>query len=340
MGSDYPWWKYYQRPEATLADLRDIERRSSLAENSAFFSQVNKTVKYRSNYVEDVGILGVSSDFDKVWKFEISSGRYFSANEAASGRPIAIIGADIASGLFPNQDALGQKIKIFGRNIEIIGVMKKEGEDFFGNSNDKTVYLPVNYFKTLVDLKEMGTTIAVKARPQVSNAELKDELTGIMRSIRKIKPSAEDNFAINETDIIAKGFDSLFSVIAMVGWIIGGFSLLVGGFGIANIMFVSVKERTNIIGIQKALGAKNYFILLQFLFEAIFLSIIGVIVGLLIILIMTLIVSNTTSFHLILTQGNIFLGIGVSAIIGLVSGIIPAFTASRLDPVEAMRSSM
>ena len=186
----------------------------------------------------------------------------------------------------------------------------------------------------------MGTTIAVKARPQVSNAELKDELTGIMRSIRKIKPSAEDNFAINETDIIAKGFDSLFSVIAMVGWIIGGFSLLVGGFGIANIMFVSVKERTNIIGIQKALGAKNYFILLQFLFEAIFLSIIGGIVGLLIILIMTLIVSNTTSFHLILTQGNIFLGIGVSAIIGLVSGIIPAFTASRLDPVEAMRSSM
>ena len=152
------------------------------------------------------------------------------------------------------------------RRIPVIGVMKKEGEDFFGNSNDKAVYLPVNYFKTLVDLKDVGTTIAVKAMPLVSNAELKDELTGIMRSIRKIKPSAEDNFAINETDIIAKGFDSLFAVIAMVGWIIGGFSLLVGGFGIANIMFVSVKERTNLIGIQKALGAKNYFILLQFLF--------------------------------------------------------------------------
>jgi len=202
------------------------------------------------------------------------------------------------------------------------------------------VYLPVNYFKTLISLKEMGTTIAVKAKPFVSNAELKDELTGIMRSIRKLKPSAEDNFSINETDIIAKGFESLFKVIAMVGWIIGGFSLLVGGFGIANIMFVSVKERTSIIGIQKALGAKNYFILLQFLFEAIFLSIIGGIVGLLIILAMTLIISNTTSFHLILTQGNIFLGVGVSAIIGLVSGIIPAFSASRLDPVEAMRTSM
>jgi putative ABC transport system permease protein len=340
MGGDYPWWKYWQRPETSLEDMRELEKRSTLADAIAYMAQVNKTVKYQNNYVENIGVMGVSQDFDKVWKFELADGRYFSQNESASGKNIAIIGADLSTELFPEGDPVGKKIKIFGRNIEVIGILAKEGEDFMGNSNDKVVYLPVNYFKTLVDMREMDATIVVKAKPLVSNDELRDELTGQMRSIRKQKPSAEDNFSINETDIITKGFDSLFRVIGMVGWIIGGFSLLVGGFGIANIMFVSVRERTNIIGIQKALGAKNYFVLLQFLFEAIFLSLIGGIFGLLIILILTIVVSSATDFHLILTEGNIILGIGVSAIIGLIAGIVPAYSASKLDPVEAMRTGM
>lgn len=166
-----------------------------------------------------------------------------------------------------------------------------------------------------------------------------DELTGVMRSIRKLPPKADDDFALNETDIINKGFDQLFGVIKMVGWIIGAFSLLVGGFGIANIMFVSVKERTTQIGIQKSLGAKRYFILIQFLFEAIFLSIIGGIVGLVLVYGLTLLAGSLFSFNLVLTLTNVSIGVIVSAIIGLVSGFIPAFIASRLDPVEAMRSS-
>ncbi len=338
MGGDYPWWKYWQRPEASMDDMRELQKRSTLAEAVAYMVQVNKTVKHQNNYIENIGVMGVSHDFEKVWRFELGQGRYFSAGESASGKNIAIIGADIASELFRDGDPVGRKIKIFGRNIEVVGVIAKEGEDFFGNSNDKIVYLPIHYFKTLVDIRDMDATIIVKARSMVSNDELRDELTGLMRSIRKQKPSAEDNFSINETDIISKGFDSLFSVIATVGWIIGGFSLLVGGFGIANIMFVSVRERTNIIGIQKALGAKNYFILWQFLFEAIFLSLIGGIFGLIIILILTLIVSATSQFTLVLTSGNILLGMLVSATIGLIAGLVPAWSASKLDPVEAMRT--
>ena len=340
MGNDYPWWKYYQRPEASLSELREIHNRSTLTEAAAFMVQVSKTVKFRNNYVEGVGVMGVSQDFDRVWKFEMAEGRYFSAAESNSGKNVCLIGSEIATNLFQEANPVGQKIKIFGRNIEVIGVMKKEGEDFFGNSNDKVVMLPINYCENLIDIEDVGSVILVKAKNLISNDELRDELTGIMRSVRKLKPVAEDNFAINETSIITKGFDDLFGVIGTVGWIIGGFSLLVGGFGIANIMFVSVRERTGIIGIQKALGAKNYFVLFQFLFEAIFLSMIGGIVGLLIVSALAIIISSTTSFTLILTAGNIILGIGVSALIGLVSGFIPAFTASRLDPVEAMRTSM
>jgi len=236
-------------------------------------------------------------------------------------------------------EPVGRRIKVMGRNVEVIGVINKEGEDMFGNSNDNNVLLPINYFKSLVNIRDMDATIIVRAKPLISNDELRDELTGIMRSVRKLKPSADDNFAINETSIITEGFDSFFNSVAVIGWIIGSFSLLVGGFGIANIMFVSVKERTNIIGIQKAIGAKNYFILLQFLFEAIFLSLIGGIVGLLLVYFLTLAVSYGFDFELILTAENIWLGTLVSAAIGLTSGIIPALRASRLNPVDAMRSS-
>ncbi|NQV01146.1 MAG: ABC transporter permease [Bacteroidia bacterium] len=339
MGGEYPWWKYYQRPEASLDDMREIGKRSTLSEVSAFMISVTKTVKFQGNYMEGIEISGVSHDFDKVLPFEISDGRYFSPLESSSGKNVSIIGNEIALNLFPGMEPVGRRIKVMGRNVGVIGVINKEGEDMFGNSNDNAVLLPINYFKSLVNIRDMGAAILVRAKPLVSNDELRDELTGIMRSVRKLKPAADDNFAINETSIITEGFESFFNSVAIIGWIIGGFSLLVGGFGIANIMFVSVKERTGIIGIQKAIGAKNYFILLQFLFEAIFLSLIGGIVGLLLVYILTLVITYGFEFPLILTAGNIWLGTSVAGVIGLVSGIIPASRASRLDPVDAMRST-
>ncbi len=339
MGGDYPWWKYYQRPEPKISELEEIDKRSATVENSAFMFSVNRTAYYQNNSMENLPIVAVSHNYTKVMPFDLQDGRYFTYQESHSGKNIAIIGADVAESLYPGLDPIGKKIKVFGRKIDVIGVIKKEGDDVFGNSSDNWIIIPVNYGRNLIDIRNIGCTIIVMAKSNISNEQMKDELIGIMRSVRKLPPRADDSFAINETDIIAKGFDQLFAVIAMVGWIIGGFSLLVGGFGIANIMFVSVKERTSQIGIQKSLGAKNYFILLQFLFEAVFLSLMGGVVGLLIVYSLTLFVSAAFDFDLILSLANINLGLGISALIGLVSGFIPAWSASKLNPVDAMRAN-
>lgn len=337
MGGDYPWWKYMMRPEPSLADLKEIEKRSQAAIASAYLTNVSRTVKFRNNSIENVMITCVSQEYEKVLPMDIAEGRFISPVEFISGKSVVVIGSNIAENLFGDEDPIGKRIKVFGNNVEVIGVMVKEGKNIFGDSSDDQVIVPINLARNYIDLHDIGGAIIVKAKPGVSLDELKDELTGIMRSVRKLKPKVEDDFAINETDIITQGFNQVFGIIAIVGWIIGGFSLLVGGFGIANIMFVSVRERTPTIGIQKALGAKNYFILFQFLFEAVFLSIFGGIFGLLIVFALTRVVSAVWDIDFMLTLGNIWLGIFVSAFIGFVSGFIPALQASRLDPVEAMR---
>ncbi len=338
-GSNYPWWKYINRPEPKMSEMQELMKRSTTIENAALLFSVRRSAYYKNNSIENVPVLAVSQDYNKVMKFDLQDGRYFTANESKGAKNICIIGADVSKDLFQGVDPIGKKIKIFGRRIQIIGVLKKEGESVFGNSRDNYILIPVNYALGLIDARNIGTTIIVKAKPGIRNDQMRDEITGIMRSVRKLSPREEDDFAINETDIITKGFSQLFAVIALVGWIIGGFSLLVGGFGIANIMFVSVKERTTQIGIQKSLGAKRYFILLEFLFEAIFLSIIGGIIGLAIVYVLTYYGESLVNFNLILTFQNILLGIVVSAIIGLISGFIPSWNASRLNPVEAMRSN-
>lgn len=339
MSGEFKWWKYYQRPQPSMKDLREIQKRSTASDGSAIFVDVSRTVHYQSNRIESVPVLAITHDFGRIMPMEISNGRYFTPIESASGKNVIIIGSDIAENLFNVLDPVGRKVKVFSQKLEVIGVLMKEGEDLFGNSSDNQVIIPMNFARTVIDIKQIQTTIVVRAKPQVSNAELIDELTGIMRSVRKLKPSAENDFAINETDIISQSFDQLFGVIALVGWIIGGFSLIVGGFGIANIMFVSVRERTNIIGIQKSIGAKNFFILIQFLFEAVILSMIGGAVGLLLVFVGTSVGSSVLGFEIVLTWNKILIGLFTSSFIGIIAGYIPARMASRLDPVEAMRMS-
>lgn len=340
-GKDYPWWKYLNRPVPNISELGQIQHRSRKSESSCFTVSFQKTIKHRNSSIERADIAAVSEDYDKVYSLDIADGRYFTPDESAAGRPVAIIGANIAEGLFPHEDPIGNTIKVHGLNIKVIGVLRKKGESLLGNNQDNQAIVPVNFVRNLVDLRNdnFDPLIMVKAKPGVSNDELIDELTGIMRAIRKIQPMADDDFALNQTSLINKGFDGLFEVIGTDGWVIGGFAILVGGFGIANIMFVSVRERINMIGIQKSLGAKNYFILLQFLSEAVVLSLIGGIIGLVIIYLGTFMVGDSFGMEIILTNSNVILGITISVLIGIVSGFVPAYSASQLDPVEAIRSN-
>lgn len=339
MQENLEWWKIMNRDEPSLDDLDAISKHSELMAAISYMAGTRKTLKNGNNSMENIRVDGVSYDYPKIMSLEIESGRFFTELEANNGRGVALVGATVAENLFPNEDPIGKNIKIGGYKTYVIGVIKRKGDDAFGNSPDETIVVPINYYRNFVNLRRSGgNTIAVMAKPNVSNAQLRDELTGILRSFHRLKPGEDDDFVINETDVISRGFDALFGIIAMVGWFIGGFSLLVGGFGIANIMFVSVRERINIIGIQKALGAKNFFILFQFLFEAIMLALIGGIFGLLIVFLLVVIVNATADFDMILTYGNIILGVTVSSAIGLVSGFAPAYQASKLDPVVAMRT--
>lgn len=339
MEADLEWWKIMNRDEPNLDDLDAINKKSILMEAASFMAGTSKTLKNGNNSMENIRIDGVSYDYPKIMSLEIQSGRFFTQLEANNGRGVALIGATVAENLFPDVDPIGKNIKIGGYKTYVIGIIKKKGDDAFGNSPDETLLVPINYMRNFVNLRRSGGgTIAVLAKPNVTNDQLRDELTGILRSYHRLKPGEKDDFAINETSIISKGFDAFFGIIGTIGWVIGGFSLLVGGFGIANIMFVSVRERINIIGIQKSLGAKNYFILFQFLFEAIFLALIGGILGILIVLLMVVIVNAAFDSGMVLTIGNVMLGVIVSSVIGLISGFVPAYQASKLDPVVAMRT--
>ncbi|PAW93748.1 ABC transporter [Mucilaginibacter sp. MD40] len=339
---NFPWWKYMQRPVPKLRDFDQITRRSQTAKAISYEISIdNRTVKYGSNTVDGAQIDAVSHDHDKTWNFDLQDGRYFTEIESRTGAPVTVIGADIASNLFPDGNALGKQIKIMGRKITIIGVFTKEGKDMLGITSDNEILLPLNFAKNVIDIEsdKYGPQIVVRGKDNLTDVEVESEVRGIMRSVHSIRPGAEDDFSLNKSTILTNQLDKVFGVLNKVGFVIGIFSVLVGGFGIANIMFVSVKERTNIIGIQKSLGAKNYFIMLQFLIEAVALCILGGLIGLFFVYLITFAVKAIFDVQVVLDVANIIYGIGISVVIGMFSGILPAWFAAKLDPVEAIRTN-
>ena len=334
------WWDYIRRPQPDLDEFKMLKKQLQNAESVAMVVGGSNTVKYKNNSMENVKGSGVTSEYNQIWDLTIEKGRYITELESNTGRPVTVIGADIAESLFGTNNPIGKKIKIKGRKVEVIGVIEKEGESMMGQSNDRKMFMPLQFARNFYNLRSRnsGAVIMVKAKPNALEA-LTDELTGVMRSVRKLKPKVKDNFALNKMSMISQGFDQIFGVINISGFVIGIFSILVGGFSIANIMFVSVKERTSLIGIQKSLGAKNFFILFQFLFESVFLCLIGGAVGLFFIFLGTLVMTYVVDFPTTLGLSNILLGFGLSAGIGIIAGIVHSYQASRLDPVEAIRAN-
>ena len=333
------WMEIMKRPAPSIREYEELKGRLKNAEALAFLVQSGVTVKYRNNSAENIEFLSSTYDFADIRSFEIEKGRYYSLFESRSGKNRAIIGAVLAEKLFENANPVGKTITIRGKKLKVVGVLKKEGMGGLGDDGfDRAVLVPINFTKSIINLrsKSLHPLILVKAREDVPITELREDLVANMRSIRKLKPDEKDNFALNQADLIAQSMDAVFSGINLGGWIIGGFSILVGGFGIANIMFVSVKERTKIIGIQKALGAKKIFILQEFLYESILLSLVGGIFGLILVFSGTIVMRQLWDLNITLTFGNIFMAMLISGTIGIISGFAPAQSASSLDPVEAM----
>jgi putative ABC transport system permease protein len=337
-GGDFPWWKYLNRPEPYPKDAVALEKRSTKAANIAYVFGTNSNASFRNNTVENIDLIGGSYGFAAIWNFNLSRGRYFTEAESNSGKPYCIIGAEIAEALFANKNPIGKRIKVKGRKLIIIGVFTKVGKSLIGQNYDEMVHVPMAFLQRILNpLNTQGNAIMIKAKDGVSITELKDETRGNLRALHRLKPKIDDDFSLNEISMLSQSLDSVFGVLGIAGTVIGGFSILVGGFGIANIMFVSVKERTGEIGIQKALGAKNSFILIQFLTESIILCLAGGVVGLLMVYGSTYLAAKAFEFDIYLSAGNVILGIGLSLVIGLISGFIPAWSASRMEPVDAIR---
>jgi len=344
-GSEYKWWEYFRRPNPSHNEFKFLRDNLKHASAISIFSEKgNTTLKRNSNSIGQVELIGASEGYNEIFEVPVESGRYLTPEEVLNGREVAIIGFEVTKALFPNgEDPIGKSIKLKDLKFVVVGTVKQEGQSFMGfSSKDYQVIIPYNSFRKLYQTgsgrwNEIGSAIGVKGYDQdIALVELENEMRGFLRTRRGLRPIDKDSFTINRPEALLNAIGSMFDVVGIAGWIIGGFSMLVGGFGIANIMFVSVKERTSIIGLQKSVGAKNYFILFQFLFEAIFLCLIGGLAGLFLVYLITFIPMGT--LVVTLSFKNIVLGLGVSTVIGMVSGIVPAAVAARLDPVIAIRS--
>jgi putative ABC transport system permease protein len=339
-GPDYPWWKFVKRPSPKYDEIQEIKARSTTAANVSFVNNTQSNVDVKDNTLSNVILYGVTEDFPQIQPVEIQYGRFMTDAEFGLGSNAAVIGNEIADKLFGSPErAVGKQVNTRGKKINVVGVIKKQGSTIIGGWQfDKALVTSSRFGRTIMDEKRASPLIIVKGKENLSSKAVKDELKSVMRSIHKLSPKEEDDFALNDINDFSDAMSQAFVSINKGGWIIGILSFVVGIFGVANIMFVTVKERTTQIGLKKAIGAKNGVILLEFLLEAAFLCIIGGLIGLALVLILTKIASALLHFNFFLSLKIILIAIFICIVAGILAGIIPAIRAAKMDPVQAIRS--
>ncbi len=339
-GPDYPWWKYVNRPYPQYEEIKQIKERTGSAKFAAFAINRQDKLEFGGNVLSNVNLYGVSEDFDDIQPTVINYGRYISEAEFERGLNVTVIGNEIAEKLFGSAEvANGKEITTRGRDLLVIGVIKKQGKQMIGGWEfDQSIIIPYKYARNIMKEDRSSPVIMVQGKDNLTSKALKDDLTGAMRAIHKLSPTQEEDFALNDINDFSDAISSAFVGLNIGGWAIAALSLIVGMFGVANIMFVTVRERTNQIGLKKAIGAKKRVILTEFLLESAFLCIIGGLMGLTLVFVLAQILTSVLNFPVFISTSYMVLAIGICIITGILAGFIPALQAARMDPVVAIRS--
>lgn len=338
-GNDYPWWKYVNRPSPAFEEVKQIKERTPSAKYTAFRMQVQDNIEYKGSVLSNVNLYGISEDFDGIQPLEIIYGRYISEAEFDRGANVIVAGHEIAEKIFGSPElAVDKEVTVRGKKVQIIGVIKKQGKQMIGGWEfDQSIIIPYKYARNIMNELKADPIIMVQGQDNLSSKALKDDLIGTMRAIHKLSPTKEDDFSLNDINDLTESISVAFVSLNIGGWAIAALSLIVGMFGVANIMFVSVRERTGQIGLKKAIGAKSHIILTEFLLESAFLCIIGGLIGLTLVFILTQILSGVLDFPVYISTNNMIMAIVICIIVGILAGFIPARQAARMDPVVAIR---